>query len=293
MTSEYWLEGMVAVVTGPGQGKDECGSRIARGLARYGAPVSVNDLAKELLQATLDQPPSRGNDTWRIPGNFAAAHSARQVINVLAVHDRQVHLVVSNATVGGLVSAEERLSNAHGHCQIGVDLSDLLSTSRAALTDRIPRRLGHVINIGSLARWRTAFRGLMDTTTKSGLLNLTQHTVSEGASLSSSVGVLLPTGILRPHIFRAQPDLSRRESSCSGLRDSAEMGKLVASPSHRHAIAASGTPLDRRGGNAMRSIMAYKGRSGRMMKVEPTGAIVATDRRRERGHNEFTAIVRP
>lgn len=281
MTSEYSLEGMVTVVTGPGQGKDGCGSRIARGLARYGAPLSVNDLAKEVLQATLDQPPSRGNDTWRIPGNFAAAHSARQVLNVLAVHDGQVHLLVSNATVDKLVWAEERLSNAHGHFQIGVELSDLLSTSRAAITDRIPRGLGLVISIGSPARWRTAFRGLMGNTTKSGLLNLTQHTVSEGASLSSSIGVLLPTGILRPHIFRVQLDLSCRDSSCSGLLDSAKMGKLVVSSSHRHAIAASATPLDRRGGNAIWSTVAYKGRSGRM-KVEPTGAIVAIDRRRER-----------
>lgn len=56
MTSEYWLESMLAVVTRPGQGKNECGTRIARGLARHGAPADINDLAKELLQARLDQP---------------------------------------------------------------------------------------------------------------------------------------------------------------------------------------------------------------------------------------------
>lgn len=252
MTSEYWPESMLAVVTRLGQGKNECGTRIARGLARHGAPADINDLAKELLQARLDQPRSRGDDAWRIPGELAAAHGVRYG---------------SKAPVDGLFPGDERLSHVHGRCLIGVNWNDPFSPNRAALTNRILPGLDHVISIGSLARWRTASRGPMDTTTKSGLLNLTQHMVSEGASLSMTIGILLPTGMFRPRIFRAQLALSCRESSCSGLLDSAERGKLVASPWRRHVNAASGIPLDRRGSNAMRSIVESTVGSGRM-KVE-------------------------
>lgn len=287
MTSECWLEGVVAVVVGPRQGKAARGSQIPRGLAQCGGPVSVNDLAKELLQATLDRPPSRGNGTWRIPRNLAAAHSARQAITTLAVHDRQVHILASNATVNELVPAEERLSNAHSHCQIGVDLSDPFSTCPAALTDRIPSGRSHVITTGSLATRRTDLRDPMNTTARSGPLNLTQHTGSERASS----GVPVPTGIRSPRIFR--PNLTGLVigGTCSGLPDSGETGKLVASLSHRPRMP---LPVS----HSIEGAATYCGASWRTKATvedegQPTDAIVTTDRRRERGYHEFTAVVRP
>lgn len=266
------LAGAVALVTGAGGGEHGgYGAGITRSLARAGATVVVNEVNEERAQATVAQLQAMGAEAWVTLADVSDPAAVNEMVR--RVIDRYGHLdiLVNNAAIGGLVPAVERMPDEIWLRQIAVDLSGPFFTSRAVLPHMMERRRGRIVNIASVAAWRTGFVGGSPyTTSKAGLLGLTRHLALEVMNYGITVNAILPTGRLTQAQREAVGDdysraVGRLAGADPGMNDPEDVGHLVVFLCSEDARQINGAaiPVDGGASATVGDFYSYRVRSGK------------------------------
>jgi NAD(P)-dependent dehydrogenase (short-subunit alcohol dehydrogenase family) len=143
------LEGLVAIVTGAGNG---IGAETSRLLARRGARVVVADIDSAAGGSTVDEIVATGGSAIlsvadisaqdQVEATFAAAHEAYGRLDVLVNNAAALNLIA-----GDRLAAELDLENAKRTFEVNV--AGVMAMTRAALRTMVPQRSGSIINFSS------------------------------------------------------------------------------------------------------------------------------------------------
>jgi 3-oxoacyl-[acyl-carrier protein] reductase len=155
MSSDRFLEGRVAVVTGGTRG---IGFAVAGALLRSGASVAICGRGRSALDRALGELRSQYGDT--AIGKRADVSSEEDVLQLFSEVDRVfggVDILVNNAGVG-IFAPTDRLTPEDFRRTIDTNLTGAFLCSRQALSRFRKRGGGFIVNLSSLAG-KNAFAG--------------------------------------------------------------------------------------------------------------------------------------
>jgi NAD(P)-dependent dehydrogenase (short-subunit alcohol dehydrogenase family) len=176
------LAGMVALVTGAGQG---LGAAIAREYAAEGASVALLDRNADTLRALSAELRGAGAAVVDVTVDITDQRAVAEAMGATLAHFGQVDVLVNNAGIfsGGTI-LEDTLDDWRR--VLGVNLDALYLLTKRIVPHMVTRRYGRIINIASIAGFVS--RG-----------NVGSYNASKGAviAFTKSLAVeLAPYGIL-------------------------------------------------------------------------------------------------
>lgn len=151
----FELDGLVALVTGAGQGM---GLGVARALATQGARVVVNDYYPERAEQAVAQLRAEGFAVCAAPGDITLAEVRESIVAIAEREFGPISLLVNNAGVPpGMPDSLRQfrdLEDADFERQLDLNLRAIVGLSRRVLDGMIENGFGRIIIISSES-WRT------------------------------------------------------------------------------------------------------------------------------------------
>jgi NAD(P)-dependent dehydrogenase (short-subunit alcohol dehydrogenase family) len=204
-TTERWLAGRVAVVTGASRG---IGAATAAAAAAAGAHVVLAARDRQALDGVAAQIKDAGGQATPVPTDvsdeaaverlFAAAAGIGQLSALVCAAG-----VLTNAPFAGTTSTM-------WHETLGVNLTGTFLCCRAAFTAMVPAGEGRMVNIASLSGVYATekFPGLAAyNVSKYGVVGLTEAVAVEGKAHGISAICLSPGAVDTEMLRRANPAL--------------------------------------------------------------------------------------
>jgi NAD(P)-dependent dehydrogenase (short-subunit alcohol dehydrogenase family) len=186
------LDGKVAIVTGGGRG---IGRDLAIALAEMGAHVVVCGRNQETCDETAAELAGRGVRALGIRCDVRSPEDVAEVVRRTIAELARVDILVNNAGATWAAAPEE-LSLEAWQKVVDVNLTGVFLFCQAAGREMISQRSGRVINISSVAAFRSAPPELMNAlpyqTTKAGVVSLTRDLACKWASHGINVNSIAP-----------------------------------------------------------------------------------------------------
>ncbi len=184
------LSGKVAIVTGAARGM---GQATALTLAREGAAVVVNDLRRELAEATIKAIEAAGGKGMASPADVSDEAQAEAMVAATVEQFGTVDILVNNAGILRTTMPLETISLEEWNLMMTVNVTGVFLCTKAVLPIMKRQRSGKIVNISSSAgRSTSTFGGAHYTTSKAAVLGLTRHTAREVASYNINVNAIAP-----------------------------------------------------------------------------------------------------
>ena len=192
------LAGRVALVTGAGAG---IGKAVALALADEGAHVAACDLNAETVSATAEA--ARGRQGRAALGRAADVTDDARMAEIVAQAERElgpVGILVNNAGISSVARAEE-LAPAAWRRVVEVNLTSLFLLAQAVGRGMLARGEGVIVNVASVYGLRPGPLRVAYSTTKAGVIGLTQALAIEWADRGVRVNAVAP-GYTWTEMFR-------------------------------------------------------------------------------------------
>lgn len=184
------LSGKVAIVTGAARGM---GQATALTLAREGVAVVVNDLRRELAEATVKAIEAAGGKGLASPADVSDEAQVEAMVAATVEQFGTVDILVNNAGILRTTMPLETISLEEWNLMMTVNLTGVFLCTKAVLPIMKRRRSGKIVNISSSAgRSTSTFGGAHYTTSKAAVLGLTRHTAREAAPYNINVNAIAP-----------------------------------------------------------------------------------------------------
>lgn len=186
------LDGKVALVTGANRG---IGRGIAEALAAEGATVVITARDAALLNEVAQAMTATGANVLAAPCDVTSEAQVEQVFAQLMARFGRLDLLVNNAgTWAGYGPIDEMTLEAWENV-MAVNLRGPFLCTRAAMKIMKRQRGGRIINIGSIASQRVRPNSAAYSTSKHGIVGLTQVTALEGRDYGIACGCLHPGNV--------------------------------------------------------------------------------------------------
>jgi len=183
------LDGEVVIVTGAGGG---LGKAYAKGVAREGAGVVVNDVVPETAGQTVEEIRSEGGKAVACIGAVGTAETAEKLVSTAVGEFGKVDVLINNA---GVVRAAMmvKMTEEQWDTVLDVHLKGAFLNSQAAVRHMIEKGIrGRIINISSPGGLYGGIGQANYSAAKAGLIGLTKSNARELARYGISVNVLCP-----------------------------------------------------------------------------------------------------
>lgn len=147
MTSQFGIDGKVAIVTGAGQG---IGFAIAETLAKAGADIVVADLNSETGAAVVAHIEGLGQKAHFIEVDVSNPDRVDAMVTTAIEHFGRVDILVNNA---GIVKNTTALDTSNDEWRkiIDVNVNGVFWCSRAVAQHMLERGSGSIVNIASMS----------------------------------------------------------------------------------------------------------------------------------------------
>lgn len=186
------LSGKVTLVTGGNRG---IGRGIAEGLATEGAAVVITARDAALLREAAQAMTAAGATVLAVVADVSSEAQVQHVFAQTMERFGRLDLLVNNAgTWAGYGPLDEMTLEAWENV-MAVNLRGPFLCTREAMKIMKAQRGGRIINIGSIASQRVRPNSAAYSTSKHGLVGLTQVTALEGREYGISCGCLHPGNV--------------------------------------------------------------------------------------------------
>ncbi|SCU73425.1 putative oxidoreductase, SDR family [Cupriavidus necator] len=235
--ANYDFSGLVAVVTGGGQG---IGAAIARQLTAYGATVAVWDLA-----------PQETGHQWRVDVTDAdsVSKACQQTLSQLG----RIDILVNSAGYAGPTQPLETYDPAVWERIVHVNLVGTFHTCRAIVPAMQRTGTGRIVNIASLAGKEGTPNASAYSAAKAGVMALTKSLGKELAETDIRVNAVAPAAIrtnLLEQMSPAHVQTMIDKSPMRRLGESEEVAELVTWLCSGSCTFSTGAVFDLSGGRA-------------------------------------------
>jgi 3-oxoacyl-[acyl-carrier protein] reductase len=194
-TSE--IKGRIALVTGGSRG---IGRAIAVGLAKAGADVAVNYLAREKeAQKVCEIVNVHGCRAVAVQADVSVAAAVSRMVNTVEERLGTISILVNNA---GMAKARrlDEIDEGLWDETIAVNLKSCFLVTQAVLTGMRTQQWGRIINISSVAAHMGGIVGPHYAASKAGILGLTHSyaslLVKEGITVNAIAPALIITDMV-------------------------------------------------------------------------------------------------
>jgi NAD(P)-dependent dehydrogenase (short-subunit alcohol dehydrogenase family) len=191
------LDGKVAIVTGGGTG---IGAAIAARLAAEGASVAISGRRANLLDEVAGAISSDGGTALAAPGDCATEEGVDALFAKVAAELGPLDVLVNNAAIAGPVAPIWEQAFDGWEDTLRINLSGPWLCSRAAAKVMMDRKVGNIINIGSMSGKRPLAKRTPYTATKLGLVGLTRTLAVELGAFDINVNCISPGATSGPRL---------------------------------------------------------------------------------------------
>jgi NAD(P)-dependent dehydrogenase (short-subunit alcohol dehydrogenase family) len=187
------LTGKVAIVTG---GAGGLGHPIALGLAKAGADVVVDDLAKADPQKVADEVKALGRKALAVSYDVTSSEAMQQMVEEVKKEFGHIDILVNVAGINARFSAEEMPADEYEKVVRFNTLGTFLPCQAVGKL-MIEQKKGKIINMGSVRGWvAPAIGGSAYATSKGGVHQLTRTLAVEWAKYGVNVNAIAPALIM-------------------------------------------------------------------------------------------------
>jgi NADP-dependent 3-hydroxy acid dehydrogenase YdfG len=205
MNREERLAGQVAVVTGASRG---IGLAIARRLGQMGARVSLCARNAANLERAASGLRAAGIQVLALRTDVTRGDEVASLVSETQRTFGPVDILVNNAGIGIFGPFQEQ-TEADWNAILDTNLKSVFLVSRAVAPEMIRRKIGHIINIGSLAGKSAFANGAIYCASKWGLLGLTGCMAEELRAHGIRVSAICPGSVATEFSPHAGKDPAR------------------------------------------------------------------------------------
>lgn len=180
------LKGKVALITGGGSG---IGAAIAKRFAAEGAKIVITGRRLEALQGTLEGiSPDQGK---AVSGDVGIFEDAQRMVDETIAFGGKIDILVNNAGIDPAGTIVE-IPLEQWHRIINTNLNGTFYMMRAALPHMMKAEYGSIVNISSLAGLRRIPAMPAYSSSKSGIIGLSQAAALDYGPMGIRVNVVCP-----------------------------------------------------------------------------------------------------
>lgn len=185
------LNGKVALITGASQG---IGQGIADAFAAEGASLILSSRNAELLDQNAETLLEAGANVLVVPADVTDEAQVRELFRRTMERFERLDILVNNAGIfdGGPL---DELSVETWDRVMATNLRGPFLCTREAMRIMKEQRGGRIINVGSISAQRVRPNSAAYSTSKHGLVGLTQVTALEGRDFGITCGCLHPGNV--------------------------------------------------------------------------------------------------
>jgi gluconate 5-dehydrogenase len=188
MSNLFDISGKIALVTGSGQG---IGLTLARGLARAGCKVVINDKIKTRLDNPVDNLRKEGLLAYGSAFDITHEEDVNEHIDSIGKEVGPIAILVNNAGIQ-IRSSLENFALSDWQKIIDVNLTGAFIVSKAVSKSMIKREGGKIINICSVQSELARPSIAPYTASKGGLRNLTRGMATDWGKYNIQVNGIAP-----------------------------------------------------------------------------------------------------
>jgi len=185
------LEGRAAFISGAGHG---IGRASALAMARLGAVVGVNDLKQEFVDKTVAEIRDLGGEAIPLPMDVSTRAGMREAVQRFASDARRFDIMVNNAAwvrYQPLVEITQEVMDR----MVEIGFKSVIWGVQAAAEAMDPQRGGSIVNVASIAAFKSPMRSVVYSGIKAGVLGITRAAAADLGARNIRVNAVAPGAV--------------------------------------------------------------------------------------------------
>ncbi|WP_418126028.1 glucose 1-dehydrogenase (plasmid) [Variovorax sp. 375MFSha3.1] len=185
------LEGRVAFISGAGHG---IGRATALAMARLGATVGVNDLKQEFVEEACAQIRALGGKAIALPRDVSSREGMREAVMQLAREAGRLDIMVNNAAWVRYQPLAEITPEVMDR-MVEIGFKSVIWGIQAAAEAMDAERGGTIVNVASIAGFKSPMRSVVYSGIKAGVLGITRAAAADLGGRNIRVNAVAPGAV--------------------------------------------------------------------------------------------------
>ncbi|BEP46258.1 SDR family NAD(P)-dependent oxidoreductase [Variovorax sp. V15] len=185
------LEGRVAFISGAGHG---IGRATALAMARLGATVGVNDLKQEFVEEACAQIRALGGKAIALPRDVSSREGMREAVMQLAREAGRLDIMVNNAAWVRYQPLAEITPEVMDR-MVEIGFKSVIWGIQAAAEAMDAERGGTIVNVASIAGFKSPTRSVVYSGIKAGVLGITRAAAADLGGRNIRVNAVAPGAV--------------------------------------------------------------------------------------------------
>lgn len=185
------LEGRVAFISGAGHG---IGRATALAMARLGATVGINDLKPEFVEEAAAEVRALGGNAIPLPRDVSNREGMREAVLHLAREAGRLDIMVNNAAWVRYQPLAEITPEVMDR-MVEIGFKSVIWGIQAAAEVMDPQRGGAIVNVASIAGFKSPMRSVVYSGIKAGVLGITRAAAADLGARNIRVNAVAPGAV--------------------------------------------------------------------------------------------------